>query len=81
MALEDLDRLLALRAEDPDLSRQMAQPMAVDQLIALASQRGLSVTEADVLAAQEREDAAMAPQVLQERAAQDARRLRHFIHG
>jgi|AACY02.3.fsa_nt_gi Nitrogen fixation protein of unknown function. len=81
MALADLDRLLELRGQDPELAQAMAEPLAMDQLIALAAARGLAVTEADVLAAQERADAAMAPQQLQERVAQEARRLRHFIQG
>ncbi|EAQ68935.1 nif11-like leader peptide domain protein [Synechococcus sp. RS9909] len=81
MALADLDRLLELRGQDPELAQTMAEPLAMDQLIALAAARGLAVTEADVLAAQERADAAMAPQQLQERVAQEARRLRHFIQG
>lgn len=81
MALADLDRLLELRGQDPELAQAMAEPLAMDQLIALASARGLAVTEADVLEAQERADAAMAPQQLQERVAQEARRLRHFIQG
>lgn len=81
MALADLDRLLELRCQDPELAQVMAEPLAMDQLIALAAARGLAVTEADVLAAQERADAAMAPQQLQERVAQEARRLRHFIQG
>ena len=81
MALADLDRLLELRGQDPELAQMMAEPLAMDQLIALAAARGLAVTEADVLAAQERADAAMAPQQLQERVAQEARRLRHFIQG
>ena len=81
MALADLDRLLELRGQDPELAQAMAEPLAMDQLIALAEARGLAVTEADVLAAQERADAAMAPQQLQERVAQEARRLRHFIQG
>jgi hypothetical protein len=81
MALADLDRLLELRGQDPELAQVMAEPLAMDQLIALAAARGLAVTEADVLAAQERADAVMAPQQLQERVAQEARRLRHFIQG
>jgi hypothetical protein len=81
MALADLDRLLELRGQDPELTQAMAEPLAMDQLIALAAARGLAVTEADVLAAQERADAVMAPQQLQERVAQEARRLRHFIQG
>ena len=81
MALADLDRLLELRGQDPELAQAMAEPLAMDQLIALAAARGLAVTEADVLAAQERADAVMAPQQLQERVAQEARRLRHFIQG
>jgi Nitrogen fixation protein of unknown function. len=81
MALADLDRLLELRGQDPELAQAMAEPLAMDQLIALAAARGLAVTEADVLAAHERADAAMAPQQLQERVAHEARRLRHFIQG
>jgi len=81
MSLEDLDRLLALRGTDLALSERMGRPLSVQDLIALAAERGLSVTETDVLAAQEREEARCAPEELQERAAQEARRLRHFIQG
>lgn len=81
MSLEDLDRLLALRGEDAQLAAQLAQPLGVQELSELAAARGLEVGEADVFAAQQREESRLSQQQLQERVAQEARRLRHFIQG
>ncbi|TCD56498.1 Nif11-like leader peptide family natural product precursor [Synechococcus sp. BS55D] len=81
MSLEDLDRLLALRVEDAQLAAQLAQPLGVQELCELAAARGLEVGEADILSAQQREESRLSQQQLQERVAQEARRLRHFIQG
>ena len=81
MALADLDQLLALRNADPALAEQLAGPLDLEALIQLASERGLVVTEADVFAAQERAQATQSSSQLQQQAAQESRRLRHFIQG
>lgn len=81
MALADLDQLLAMRGEDPDLAKRMAGPLELEALIALAAERGLQITEADVFAAQQREQSTTPASQLQQQAAQESRRLRHFIHG
>ena len=81
MALADLDQLLALRVDDAALAEQLKGPLDLEGLIAIAAERGLVVTEADIFAAQQRDQAAISSAQLQREAAQDARRLRHFIQG
>tara|TARA_B100001741_G_scaffold77147_1_gene62478 strand:- start:303 stop:548 length:246 start_codon:yes stop_codon:yes gene_type:complete len=81
MALNDLDQLLALRSEDSSLAERMAGPLDLEALIALAAEHGLTVTEADVFAAQQRENSDRSSAQLQQEAAQESRRLRHFIQG
>ena len=81
MALADLDQLLALRVDDAALAEQLKGPLDLEGLIAIAAERGLVVTEADIFAAQQRDQAASSSAQLQHEAAQDARRLRHFIQG
>ena len=81
MALADLDQLLALRVDDAALAEQLTGPLDLEGLIAIAAERGLVVTEADIFAAQQRDQAAISSAQLQREAAQDARRLRHFIQG
>ena len=81
MALADLDQLLALRQSDQALARRMAGPLDLEELMVLASERGLEVTEADVFAAQQREQQGLSSAELQQEAAQESRRLRHFIQG
>ena len=55
MSLQDLDQLLGSRHQDPALAEQLAQPLQLEELIALAQSRGLSITEDDVFQAQIRE--------------------------
>ena len=81
MALSDLDQLLELRSSDQALAERMAGPLDLEELMALASERGLEVTEADVFAAQQREQQGRSATELQQDAAQESRRLRHFIQG
>ncbi|MEB3157941.1 MAG: Nif11 family protein [Synechococcus sp.] len=81
MTLADLDQLLALRQQDAGLAERMAGPMDLEELIALAAERGLTISEADVFAAQQREQSSCPSAALQHQAAQDALRLRHFIQG
>ncbi|MGC6483949.1 MAG: Nif11-like leader peptide family natural product precursor [Synechococcus sp.] len=81
MALADLDQLLAMRRDDPALAERMADALELEELIALAADRGLQITEADVFAAQQREQSSAPAGQLQQQAAQESRRLRHFIQG
>ena len=51
------------------------------ELVDVGRQRGLSITEADVISAQLREDSDAPSAELQRRMADESRRLRHFIQG
>lgn len=81
MALADLDQLLALRNSDQALAERMEGPLDLEELIALAAERGLEVSESDVFEAQRREQQGRSATELQQDAAQESRRLRHFIQG
>ena len=81
MSLEDLDRLLELRQTDVELAARLASPMELAELIALAAERGFQVSGDDVLQAQQREMARRSSEDLQREQGEEARRLRHFIHG
>ena len=81
MALADLDQLLEMRRDDPVLAERMAGPLELEELISLAAERGLQVSETDVFAAQQREQSTTSASQLQQQAAQESRRLRHFIQG
>ncbi|KZR69671.1 Nitrogen fixation protein of unknown function [Prochlorococcus marinus str. MIT 1313] len=81
MSIKDLDRLLALRKEDPLLDKQLEDAIEVEQFLELAQDRGLDVTEADLFAAQQRDEGSLSAEELQRRMAEESRRLRHFIQG
>ena len=81
MSIKDLDRLLALREEDPLLDKQLEDAIEVEQFLELAQDRGLDVTEADLFAAQQRDEGSLSAEELQRRMAEESRRLRHFIQG
>ena len=81
MSTKDLDRLLALTEEDPLLDKQLEDAIEVEQFLELAQDRGLDVTEADLFAAQQRDEGSLSAVELQRRMAEESRRLRHFIQG
>ena len=81
MSLDDLDRLLAMRAQDEALRIRLSQPIEPATLKQLAEERGLSVDDDDIIAAQQRADQERSAAELQAQQGEDARRLRHFIHG
>ena len=81
MSLDDLDQFLALRQNDSELAKALAQPMDLDRFLGLAADRGFDLTEADVFAAQQREHQVRTAAELQQDQAVEARRLRNFIHG
>ena len=81
MSLQDLDTLLHRRHEEQELAKRLSEPVSVETLIELGRQRGLSITENDVISAQLREDSDAPSADLQRRMADESRRLRHFIQG
>ena len=81
MSLQDLDTLLQQRLEEQELAQRLSEPVSVETLIELGRERGLSITEDDVINAQLREDSAAPSAELQRRMAGESRRLRHFIQG
>ncbi len=81
VSIEDLDLFLALRKEDPLLEKELKEVVEVEQLLKLAEDYGFDVTEADLFAAQQRDEDSLSAKELQRRMAGDACRLRHFIQG
>ena len=81
LSLEQLDAFLAHARRSPSLSEQLQQPLELEALLALAAAEGFAVSEADVVAAQAREEESLSDEELQRRAGQDARKLRTFIPG
>ena len=81
MSLDDLDQFLALRQNDSELAKALAQPMDLDRFLGLAADRGFDLTEADVFAAQQHEHQVRSSAALQLDQAAESRRLRNFIHG
>ncbi len=84
MSLEQLDAFLARVKDDPELSGRVqnpAEPLELQDFLALAHAAGFTVEEADVIAAQLRAEEDLSDEELQRRAGEEARRLRHFIPG
>jgi predicted ribosomally synthesized peptide with nif11-like leader len=84
MSLAQLDAFLARVKDDPQLRERVqnpAEPLELADFLELARGAGFAVEEADVIAAQERAEAALSDAELQRRAGEEARRLRHFIPG
>jgi len=81
MSLAQLDAFLAQARSEPQWQAQLAEPLELAEFLALARGAGFNVDEADVIAAQERQQAALSDQELQALAGVEARKLRHFIHG
>lgn len=81
MTLDQLDAFLDHARRNPGLQEQLQQPLELEALLALATAEGFAVDEADVIAAQVREEEHLSDQELQRRAGQEARRLRTFIPG
>ena len=81
MSLQDLDALLQQRRDEQELAQRLSEPVSVETLIELGRERGLTITEDDVVSAQLREDSDVPSSELQKRMAEESRRLRHFIQG
>jgi predicted ribosomally synthesized peptide with nif11-like leader len=84
MSLEQLDAFLVHARGDAALERRLqdrSDPPALEEFLAMAREAGFAVEEADVIAAQQRAEAALSDAELQARAGEEARHLRHFIPG
>jgi predicted ribosomally synthesized peptide with nif11-like leader len=81
MSLEQLDAFLAHARAHPALRDQLRQPLEAPALLALAAAHGFALEDADLFAAQRREEEQLSATDLQRRAAEEARRLRSFIPG
>lgn len=86
MSLDQLDAFLAHARtaagdEGEALRTALAAPLDLEAFLALALRHGYPLAEADVLAAQAREDSRRSDADLQRRAGEEARRLRSFIPG
>lgn len=79
MSLATLDAFLAHARLEPALAERLSQPLELPEFLALAREAGFSLEEADVIAAQQREEGRLSDAELQARAGAEARRLRHFI--
>ena len=55
--------------------------MDLERFLGLAAEHGFALSEADVFAAQQRENHARTAAELQQDQATESRRLRNFIHG
>jgi predicted ribosomally synthesized peptide with nif11-like leader len=84
MSLEQLDAFLAHANGHPELAQRLhepGQPLEIAEFLRLAREAGFPLSEDDVIAAQLREEATLSDTELQQRAGEEARRLRHFIPG
>jgi predicted ribosomally synthesized peptide with nif11-like leader len=81
LSLDQLDAFLAHARSHPPLAQRLEQPLDLEELLALAAAEGFAVQEADVIAAQLRQEEQLSDQELQRRAGEEARRLRSFIPG
>ncbi|MCP9915957.1 Nif11-like leader peptide family RiPP precursor [Cyanobium sp. ATX 6F1] len=79
MSLTDLDAFLEHARRTPVLESQLKGPLELEALLELAASEGYALSEADVLAALEREESQLSDEELQQRAGVDARKLRSFI--
>ncbi len=81
VSLEQLDAFLAKSRGEPELQARLREGVDLEAFLALALEHGFPLEESDVIAAQQRAEAAMSDGELQRRAGEEARRLRHFIPG
>lgn len=81
MSLQSLDAFLCHARATPELAARLQAPLLIEELLELAAAQGFVVEEADVIAAQLREEASLSDAELQRRAGEEARRLRTFIPG
>lgn len=84
MSLEQLDAFLVHARRHPDLDRRLhdhENPLELAGFLELAREAGFTVEEADVIAAQQRQEETLSDEELQRRTGEEERHLRHFIVG
>ena len=81
MSLEQLDAFLAHARQMPELAVRLAEPLELQAFLELARGAGYPLEEADVIAAQQRQESSLSDAELQERAGAECRRLRNFIYS
>jgi hypothetical protein len=84
MSLTELDAFLEHARSRSDLQARLqdpASPLELSDFLQLARAEGFTITESDVIAAQQRQESLLSDEELQQRAGAEARRLRHFLHG
>ena len=81
MSLEQLDAFVRHARQTPELAARLAEPLELPAFLELARGAGYALDEADVIAAQQRQEASLSDAELQERAGAEGRRLRNFIYA
>ena len=81
MSLQQLDAFLQYARSMPELAERLKTPMDHPDLLRWAAECQFQVEESDVIAAMVREDDQLSDAELQQRAGEEARKLRNFIPG
>ena len=81
VSLQQLDAFLQYARSKPELAERLKTPMDLSDLLRLAAECQFQVEESDVIAAMVREDDQLSDAELQQRAGEEARKLRNFIPG
>jgi len=81
LSLQQLDAFLLQASLQPQLQARLNEPLELADFLMLARGEGYAVEETDLLEAREREESQRSASELQQRAGDDARRLRNFIPG
>ncbi|MCP9775134.1 Nif11-like leader peptide family RiPP precursor [Cyanobium sp. WAJ14-Wanaka] len=81
MSLAQLDAFLAQARSCQKLQQSLAEPLELEAFLALARGAGYPLDEADVIAAQQRQESSLSDGELQARAGVEARKLRNFIQA
>ena len=81
VSLQQLDAFLQYARSKPELAERLKTPMDLPDLLRWAAECQFQVEESDVIAAMVREDDQLSDAELQQRAGEEARKLRNFIPG
>ena len=81
VSLQQLDAFLQYARSKPELAKRLKTPMDLSDLLHWATECQFEVEESDVIAAMVREDDQLSDAELQQRAGEEARKLRNFIPG
>ena len=81
VSLQQLDAFLQYARSKPELAERLKPPMDLSDLLRWAAEFQFQVEESDVIAAMVREDDQLSDAELQQRAGEEARKLRNFIPG